>query len=187
MTNPACGEVIRNGLPGIPAAAGSPSLGSVTCACTRQSLAGRSFRRAVTTGAARSDGAHRWRSGWPLRGCRSLPIGSAAGAGVDTFSCLAAAGSRETCRLRCPTCGLGDASRASSGLTQPTEVRCADSTAGHRASAPIQALDWMSFIELCFGSSRPEAFFRKQSTVEAANRHSASITSRQMLAEPEHL
>jgi hypothetical protein len=45
----------------------------------------------------------------------------------------------------------------------------------------------MSFIELRFGSSRPEAFFRKQSTVEAANRHSASITSRQMLAEPEHL
>jgi hypothetical protein len=42
-------------------------------------------------------------------------------------------------------------------------------------------------LELRFGSSRSEAFFRKQSTVEAAHRHSASITSRQMLAEPEHL
>ena len=83
----------------------TPSLGSVTCACTPQSLAGRSFGRAVTTGAPRSDGAHRWRSGWALKGWRSRPIGSAAGAGVDTFSCLAAAGSRETCRLRCPNFG----------------------------------------------------------------------------------
>ena len=52
MTNPACGGVIRNSVPGIPAAAGSPSLGSVTCACALQSLAGRGFRRVVTTGAA---------------------------------------------------------------------------------------------------------------------------------------
>ena len=105
MTNPACGGVIRNSSPGIPAAAGSPSLGSVTCACTRQPLAGRSFGRAVTTGAPRSDGAHRWRSGRPLKGCRSRPMGSAAGAEVDAFSCLAAAGSRETCRLGCPNFG----------------------------------------------------------------------------------
>ncbi|MFN8994764.1 MAG: hypothetical protein ACK5X3_14030, partial [Pseudomonadota bacterium] len=71
-------------------------------ACTPQSLAGRGFGRVVTTGAARSDDAHRWRSGGPLKGCRSLPMGSAAGAGDDAFSCQAAAGSRETCRLGVP-------------------------------------------------------------------------------------
>ncbi len=87
---------------GIPDAAGSPSLGSVTCACSPQSVAGRSFWRAVTTGAPRSDGAHRWRSGGPLKGCRSLPMGSAASAEVDAFSGLAAAGSQETCRLGVP-------------------------------------------------------------------------------------
>ena len=58
----ACGGVIENDYPGTPTAALSPSRGPVTCACTRQSLAGRSFGRAVTTGVPRSDDAHRWRS-----------------------------------------------------------------------------------------------------------------------------
>jgi hypothetical protein len=78
------------------------TVGRLPCACTPQSLAGRGFGRVVTTGAARSDDAYRWRSGGPLKGCRSLPMGSVAGAGVDAFSCLAAAGSRETCRLGVP-------------------------------------------------------------------------------------
>jgi hypothetical protein len=69
----------------------------------------RGFGRVVTTGAARSDDAHRWRSGGLLKGCRSLPMGSVAGAGVDAFSCLAAAGSQEMGRLRAPDSRAGDA------------------------------------------------------------------------------
>jgi hypothetical protein len=57
----------------------------------------------------RSDDAHRWRSGMPRKGCRSLPMGSVAGAGVDAFSCLAAAGSQEIGRLRAPDWRAGNA------------------------------------------------------------------------------